>query len=196
MMRRFFTLVELLVVISIIAVLMTLLLPALGKARDYAKRIACTSNLKQVGLGVALYATDNDDFVPPAATDNTYAFQYYGQEYTQLAITGDLRQAKFWICPSDMKAVGWTYYMRTSYGINDLAGRMSVAASMRKLSKVDSPAARIIFADCAMWLLNSWVYPLAAWHSKGANAAYLAGNAGWLAYPFPVAGADVYQLPY
>ena len=62
--RKLFSLVELLIVASVIAILLALLLPALGKARATAQRINCASNMKQLGIGFAQYQADYEDFYP------------------------------------------------------------------------------------------------------------------------------------
>ena len=68
MKKRRFTLVELLIVISIIAILAAMLLPALNKARTYAQQIQCVSNEKQIATGIIMYTTDFQNQLPATIT--------------------------------------------------------------------------------------------------------------------------------
>jgi len=102
--RAAFTLIELLVVIAIIAVLAALLLPALARAKEQARRIKCVSNLKQVAVGFRLFSLDREGYFPwhTAASDGGTYGTSAGQCWSNyFAASNELGTPRILLCPSD-----------------------------------------------------------------------------------------------
>src|SRR5687767_10218211 len=103
-----FTLVELLVVIGIISVLIALLMPALGRAREQARAVTCASNLRQVGLAFVMYAGENKQWFPfhadwTAQHREDWVHWQAGRDVRESAVARYLGgfRADLFRCPSD-----------------------------------------------------------------------------------------------
>ena len=163
MRRRGFTLIELLVVIAIIAILAAILFPVFARAREKARQSSCLSNVKQVMLGVLMYAQDYDEMVPLIYTTGAPAVNFV---VWPTAVQPYVKNDQVWVCPSNRfnhcttvgawAYVQWANNFPISYGYNNWRGENGVAGlpwsgyegfrsnTLRSLGTVRQPA-RVIF---------------------------------------------------
>jgi prepilin-type N-terminal cleavage/methylation domain-containing protein len=183
-----FTLVELLVVIAVIAILAALLMPALSGAKNKAKRTTCSSNLRQISLGIVLYAHDNEDILPTIAITNGMPWSYQWRFFKELTksydgLTGpSSAQDRLFACPADtfyynntassplhhtpMHDDPWADY--SSYWFSRLnlvpspsTGGFYDGIAGRRISSIRNPTRVLMVADQPACFAYSWHQPQA-----------------------------------
>jgi len=191
-----FTLLELLVVIVIIMVLASLLLPAVMRSKEYARRVVCASNLRQVGYGCHLYAQDWHTYFPwhyPAiATDLKQLSDASGNFNTGLGLLYPkyLDNPRVYFCPSEKQYTFEEYFPNgsTYYGNYDFYGsKMSGGGPTYEREKSTRNEGKALAADVEVSWGTTFIQPpatdpsrLTAVHrGEGHNVLHIGGDVCW-----------------
>ena len=148
-MKRNFTLIELLVVIAIIAILASMLLPALNKARDSAKKISCVSRQRQLAQAIFFYRGDNDDYIPPSLTYSSAGYMSWAARCMTY-----LKPTEVYFCPAKVSSKILAEWKKDSYA--QTAAKTNLTWSMFRfvdfgLNKAHLGTSQRYMSGPAMW---------------------------------------------
>ena len=153
--RAGFTLIELLVVIAIIAILAAILFPVFAGARQAAQKTTCISNLKQLGLAVNMYNSDNKEtFMPGSTTGWVLEGLWWNKLEPYLKSLKVDSLAGVYVCPSSPKTGAGSDRRTYGYNYSYLGGIYSSPTSapsgarVQKMGAVSSPSTTILFLEC------------------------------------------------